>query len=259
MSNALTVTAPDGLPFVDFEREFDFPVELVFRAHRDPELFTQWMGPRGYEMELLEHDFTTGGKYRYLHRDGTGNTYAFRGVFHVVRENDFAIQTFEFEGFPDVVSIESLQFERLDGNRTRLRGHAAYPSMEARDGMVSSGMEKGMGQGTSSWRNCSPAREARHGTAQAGSNLFGCPMTAGTSWAEARRSPNLSVHFCRWGRAAWRHGQISAHGRQFRLGFSGHLPQHRLPRSAGGGTARPAVRPALCRPHGGRGRRLGNH
>lgn len=147
MSNAVSVIAPDALPYVDIEREFDFPVEAVFRAHRDPELYRQWLGPRGYEMELLEHDFSTGGRYRYIHHDGKGGSFAFRGVFHVVRDNDFAIQTFEFEGFPDVVSIESLQFERLEGNRTRLRIHAVYPSMEARDGMVSSGMENGVRQG----------------------------------------------------------------------------------------------------------------
>ena len=66
------------------------------------------------------------------------------GVFHTVRENDFAIQTFEFDGYPDVVSIESLTFEDLGGGRSRLSGHAVYPSMEARDGMAQSGMEGGM-------------------------------------------------------------------------------------------------------------------
>jgi uncharacterized protein YndB with AHSA1/START domain len=147
MSNALTVTAPEGLPFVDFVREFDAPVELVFRAHKEPELFKRWLGPRGYEMDLQEFDFTTGGGYRYIHRDGEGGEYAFRGVFHVVRDNEFAIQTFEFEGFPDVVSIESITFEPLEGGRSRLVGHAVYPTLEARDGMVSSGMEEGMVDG----------------------------------------------------------------------------------------------------------------
>jgi uncharacterized protein YndB with AHSA1/START domain len=144
MSNALTVTAPEGLPFVDFVREFDAPVEKVFRAHKEPELYKRWLGPRGYEMDLEEFDFSTGGRYRYIHRDPEGGEWAFRGVFHVVRDNEFAIQTFEFEGYPDVVSIESIAFEALDGGRTRLTGHAVYPTLEARDGMVSSGMEKGM-------------------------------------------------------------------------------------------------------------------
>ncbi len=68
-------------------------------------------------------------------------------MFHTVRPNDFAIQTFEFEGFPDVVSIESMTFEDLGGGRSRLRGHCVYPSLEARDGMVASGMEPGMAEG----------------------------------------------------------------------------------------------------------------
>lgn len=146
MSNPVTITAAEGLPFIDIEREFDYPVELVFRAHKDPELFQRWLGPRGYEMELDQFDFSTGGRYRYIHTIG-GEQYAFNGVFHVVRDNEFAIQTFEFEGYPDVVSVESIRFEPLDGGRTRIRIHAVYPSMEARDGMLASGQENGLAQG----------------------------------------------------------------------------------------------------------------
>ena len=68
-------------------------------------------------------------------------------MFHTVRENEFAIQTFEFEGFPDVVSIESMRFEDLGDGRTRLSGHSVYPTVEARDGMVASNMEAGMREG----------------------------------------------------------------------------------------------------------------
>lgn len=146
MSNAVTITLPEGLPFIDMSREFDHPVEAVFEAHRDPELYARWLGPRGYEMDLQEHDFQSGGSYRYVHTSEHG-TYAFHGVYHVVRENEFAIQTFEFEGYPDVVSIESLRFERLPGNRCRLSIHATYPAVEARDGMAQSGMAKGVEEG----------------------------------------------------------------------------------------------------------------
>ena len=146
MSNPLQVDAPAGVPFVDWEREFDAPVEAVFRAHKEPDLIKQWLGPRRYEMDVESYDFRTGGRYRYLHR-ADGEEYAFNGVFHVVRENELAIQTFEFEGYPDVVSIESMIFEALDNGRSRVRGHSTYPSMEARDGMVSSGMESGMSEG----------------------------------------------------------------------------------------------------------------
>lgn len=146
MSNAVTITAPEGLPYTDIEREFEHPVELVFRAYRDPELVQRWLGPRGYEMVVQDWDFSTGGRYRYAHRDGDAE-YRFNGVFHVVRENEFAIQTFEFEGAPDIVSIESIRFEPLEGGRSRLRVHAVYPTVEARDAMIASGMERGVVDG----------------------------------------------------------------------------------------------------------------
>jgi uncharacterized protein YndB with AHSA1/START domain len=147
MTNPVTITAPEGVPFIDIEREFDAPVAAVFRAHAEPDLIKQWLGPNGYEMDIDHFDFTSGGGYRYIHRNPAGEEYAFNGVFHVVRDNDFAIQTFEFEGFPDVVSIESLTFEDLGGGRTRLRAHAVYPSLEARDGMIASNMEVGVTEG----------------------------------------------------------------------------------------------------------------
>lgn len=147
MTNALTLSVPEGEPFIDFTREFDAPVAAVFRAHSDPTLVAQWLGPNGYEMDVEVYDFRTGGRYRYTHRNPQGDEFHFNGVFHVVRENEFAIQTFEFEGQPDVVSIESIRFEDLGDGRTRLTGHAAYPTQEARDGMAQSGMENGMSQG----------------------------------------------------------------------------------------------------------------
>ncbi len=147
MTNALTVTAPEGLPYIDTEREFDASVDAVFRAHRDPDLLKQWMGPDGYEMEIERHDFVSQGGYRFVHRNPEGEEYAFNGTFHTVRDNDFAIQTFEFEGAPDQVSIEFLKFTDLGGGRARLSAHAVYPSVETRDAMVSSGMEKGMIEG----------------------------------------------------------------------------------------------------------------
>ena len=146
MTNALTLDIPAGLPYIDGQRDFDAPVAAVFRAHAEPDLVKQWLGPHGYEMDIEQYDFVSGGRYRYVHRTDEGD-YGFHGVFHVVRENDFAIQTFEYEGFPDVVSIESLRFEDLGDRRTRLHVHAVYPTLEARDGMVRSGMETGMSQG----------------------------------------------------------------------------------------------------------------
>lgn len=147
MSNPVTVTVPEGVPFITITREFDAPVEAVFRAHKEPELVKQWLGPNGYDMEIEHYDFTTGGRYRYVHTNPEGARFAFNGVFHVVRENEFAIQTFEYEDFPDVVSIEAMTFVALGDGRTRLDIHSTYPSLEARDGMAQSGMEKGVTEG----------------------------------------------------------------------------------------------------------------
>jgi len=66
---ALTITAPEGVPFIDFVREFDAPVVAVFRAHADPDLIKQWLGPRGYDMDIERYDYRTGGRYRYIQRD----------------------------------------------------------------------------------------------------------------------------------------------------------------------------------------------
>lgn len=147
MTNPVTINAPEGLPFIEIIREFDAPVEAVFRAHSEPALVKQWLGPNGYEMDLERWDFTTQGGYRYVHRSPEGEEYWFNGTFHTVRDNEFAVQTFEFEGYPDVVAIESMTFEDLGDGRTRLRGWSTYPSVEARDGMVESGMEIGLREG----------------------------------------------------------------------------------------------------------------
>ncbi|MFD4369582.1 SRPBCC family protein [Rhodococcus sp. NPDC058521] len=145
-TNPVTIEAPEGVPFIDITRVVDAPVAAVFRAHSDPELVKQWLGPNGYEMEIEEYAFRTGGRYRYIHRDPQGEEYAFNGVFHVVRD-DFVIQTFECEMFADAVSIESMTLVDLGDGRTRIEGHSVFPSVEARDGMVESGMETGVREG----------------------------------------------------------------------------------------------------------------
>jgi uncharacterized protein YndB with AHSA1/START domain len=146
MTNPTTITIPEGLPFIEIVREFDAPVEAVFRAHTDPGLVKNWLGPRGYEMEIDRWNLTPGGGYRYVHRDGA-DEYWFNGVVHSASIETGIVQTFEFEGFPGVVSLESQKLEDLGNGRTRVIGHSVYPSLEARDGMAQSGMEKGVNDG----------------------------------------------------------------------------------------------------------------
>jgi len=141
--NPTTITALPGTPFIDVVRDFDATPAQVFRASTDPGLVSRWLGPRDLEMQVVEYDVRPGGSYRYLHRDAGGNEYRFHGVFHNVVENEMVVQTFEFEGTPGSVSLESMTYEDF-GGRTRLRTHAIFPSIEARDTAIASGMERGI-------------------------------------------------------------------------------------------------------------------
>lgn len=146
-TNALHLDVPAGVPWIDFTRDFDAPVAAVFDAHRDPALVAQWLGPNGYEMDVERYDFVSGGTYRYVHRNPAGAEFGFHGTFHTVRENDLAVQTFEYEGAPDEVALEFLWFEDLGDGRCRLRGRSIGRTVEGRDAMVASGMERGMSEG----------------------------------------------------------------------------------------------------------------
>lgn len=144
MTNPTTITAQPGTPFIDIEREFDATPEQLFKAQTDPELIPQWLGPRGMDVEVVEYVVQSGGRYRYIHRDADDNEFGFRGVFHTVVSNELVIQTFEFDGVPNQVAIETMTLTDLGNGRTRLHTHSVYPSVEARDGAVASGMEHGI-------------------------------------------------------------------------------------------------------------------
>lgn len=146
-TNPLTIDAPEGLPFIAITRDFDAPVEAVWRAHVEPDLVARWLGPDGYEIEDQVLDVRDGGAWSFLHRAPDGTAYGFRGVHHAVREGRSMTRTFEFDGVPGHVSLERLDLEDLGDGRTRLRTHAVYQSVEDRDGMASSGMEHGVREG----------------------------------------------------------------------------------------------------------------
>ncbi|HEY7051470.1 MAG TPA: SRPBCC family protein [Mycobacterium sp.] len=147
MTNALNLVAPVDTLAMDFTREFDAPAEAVFRAHADAELVKQWLGPHGYQMQIEQWDFRTGGGYRYLHTDPAGGRYGFTGVYHRVRPDELIIQTFEYDGAPDAVNLQYMWFDDLGADRTRLRGRSICPSTQARDALLASDMESGMTQG----------------------------------------------------------------------------------------------------------------
>ncbi|MEU8195353.1 SRPBCC domain-containing protein [Microbispora amethystogenes] len=143
IENPTTITAQPGSPFIEVVRDFDAPPARLFRAYTDPELVTRWLGPRDVEMRLVEYDARPGGRYRYVHRDTEGSEHVFHGVFHTVTPGERIIQTFEYEGTPGVVSLDSATFEDL-GGRTRLWSRSVFPSVEARDAMIAGGMERGV-------------------------------------------------------------------------------------------------------------------
>ncbi len=140
------ITAEKGGLGMTIERDVDAPRDIVFRAFTDKDLYSQWIGPRGLSTDIETFDARTGGSYRYIQKDKDGTTYAFHGVFHDVSAPERLVQTFEYEGLPEPghASLESMRFEELPGNRTRLVGTSVFLTVEDRDGMMQSGMEEGM-------------------------------------------------------------------------------------------------------------------
>lgn len=148
VKNQTTITAEPGKQELFITREFDAPRQLVYRAHTDPELYVRWLGPHGYEMTLETFEPHSGGRYRYIHKDKDGNQFGFHGVFHEISEG-LMIQTFEFEGLPERghVTLDSMRLEKLPGDRTRITIHSVFQSVADRDGMIQSGMERGLSEG----------------------------------------------------------------------------------------------------------------
>ena len=140
------IVADPDVPLVRITREFDAPAEKVFRAHTDPDLFVQWVGPRNTETRIDTFDCRTGGSYRFV-SVADGEEYGFHGCFHEVRPNELIVQTFTFEGFPDGVALEKLVLEDLGNGRTRLTATSLVDSFEGRDAFLASGMEVGVNEG----------------------------------------------------------------------------------------------------------------
>jgi uncharacterized protein YndB with AHSA1/START domain len=133
------------VPIIHIYRDFAATPAQLFRAHTDPELFARWVGPDGTTTTVDRWDASTGGSWRYVSSlDGTD--FGFHGCFHEVRP-DRIVQTFTWEGDPDGVALETLDFEDLGGGRTRLHAQSLCDSFEGRDAWLRSGMEVGVDQG----------------------------------------------------------------------------------------------------------------
>lgn len=120
----------------------DAPRELVFKAYTDPKLVAQWWGPARYTNVIEKFDARSGGEWRVIQRGADGAEYAFRGVNHTVEAPERICQTFEYEGVPGHVALQTATFESL-GNKTKITAQLVFQSVMDRDGMVASGMKSG--------------------------------------------------------------------------------------------------------------------
>lgn len=139
--NKLEVTT-QGDTEIRMTRLFDAPRELVFEAHTSAEHMSKWWGPRKYEVVSAEHDFRPGGKWRIVHRGPEGDEHAFRGEFREIAPPEKIVWTFEYEGAPGQIAVETLTLTEEDG-KTRITAVSDSGSKEARDAMLESGMQEG--------------------------------------------------------------------------------------------------------------------
>jgi uncharacterized protein YndB with AHSA1/START domain len=142
-----TIEADPNLPTIRIIRDFDAPPDRVFRAWVDPELVVQWLGPKSSEIRIDQWNARTGGNFRYASVRGGEEVAAFYGSFHEVRPSERLVQTFTWEGMPDGVALETITFEDLGDGRTRTIGLSLVENLEARDGIMASGMEVGVYEG----------------------------------------------------------------------------------------------------------------
>ncbi|MFC0527079.1 SRPBCC family protein [Phytohabitans kaempferiae] len=139
--NELMVTLPSDLE-VKMVRVFDAPRALVFEAHARCEHLKHWWG-RGNPLDC-QIDFRPGGGYRFVEHAPDGD-YAFRGEYREIKAPERIVQTFEFEGMPGHVCLETLEFTE-EGGKTTVTGVTRFDTREDRDGMVASGMADGAQQ-----------------------------------------------------------------------------------------------------------------
>jgi uncharacterized protein YndB with AHSA1/START domain len=151
MNNAgtLKVTTPTDREIV-MTRVFDAPRALVFDAMTRPELLRRWLfGPPGWSMVVCENDPKAGGVFRHVWRGPDGKEMAMRGVYREVVPPERIVRTESFDFGCDAQSGEQLGTLVLteQGGKTTLTVTVLYPSKEARDATLASGMERGVTAG----------------------------------------------------------------------------------------------------------------
>jgi len=126
-------------------RTFDAPRGLVWEALSKPEHMREWWGPRGFTMPVCEIDLRVGGAYRFVQKGHDGAEYGFRGEYREIVPPERIGWTFEFEGMPGSISVDTMTLTEEDG-KTTITSTSVFDSVEQRDGMLQSGMETGAGE-----------------------------------------------------------------------------------------------------------------
>jgi uncharacterized protein YndB with AHSA1/START domain len=136
------IIVDEKVPTVTIIREFDAPVEKVFRAHVDPDLFVRWNWPDGFTVGFDHFDCRTGGAYR-ITMSGPEMEGSVHGSFHDVIPNELIVQTFTPDGVPDLVILEKHRFEDLGDGRSRITATSLVDSFEFRDSFIAAGLAEG--------------------------------------------------------------------------------------------------------------------
>ena len=131
MEQKTKINAEDGKQELVITREFDLPLELLFKAYVEPEIVEQWMGTKVLKLESKKH-----GSYQFETTDAQGNKYGFNGVIHEFSPNQKITRTFEMENTPFGVQLEFLEFEKLTDDTSKLNMHVIYRSVAVRDQLL---------------------------------------------------------------------------------------------------------------------------
>jgi uncharacterized protein YndB with AHSA1/START domain len=131
MEQKTKIHAEDGKQELTITREFDLPIELLFKAYEESEIVEQWMGTKVLKLENKKH-----GGYQFETTDPKGNKHRFNGTIHEFIPNQKITRTFEMENTPFGVQLEFLEFEKLSDNTSQLNMHVIYRSVELRDQLL---------------------------------------------------------------------------------------------------------------------------
>ncbi|MBA3681203.1 MAG: SRPBCC domain-containing protein [Bacteroidetes bacterium] len=139
MEQKTKINAEDGKQELTITREFDLPLDLLFRAYVEPEIVEEWMGTKVIKLESKKH-----GGYQFETTDPKGNKYVFSGVIHDLVSNKKIVRTFEMESAPFGAQLEFLEFEKLSDDTSKLTMHVIYRSEEIRRQILSMPFAQGI-------------------------------------------------------------------------------------------------------------------